>query len=202
MDMELRYAKSGTFVAETLPRNLYSMQSSWLAAEIRHLIGYHAKVLHLGSRGIFHQDLVNAGHDVTVSEALFSFPEKTFDVVLSCDLLESCEDPVHSLRECVRVLKPGGLFFFQALNQSPLSSLLARSREGKKNFFSPRRLKTLLHRADLEMANVKGMRPVFMQKASLNFLFSRPVSEDCQYCWNSWPLINYCGFAKRIRYQS
>jgi ubiquinone/menaquinone biosynthesis C-methylase UbiE len=39
------------------------------------------------------------------------FPDSCFDVVVCCWVLETVTDPPHALRECLRVLAPGGRLF-------------------------------------------------------------------------------------------
>lgn len=180
---------------------LQLMQEPWLATEIRRFIGYHAKVLQLADGDHQISLLSEAGHDVVVAESPLFLKEKTFDVVLSGDLLESCEDPVTVLRNCTRVLKPGGLFFFQSLNPGPWASFYTMGRKEPVNFFTPQQMNTLLHRSDLQIETIRGMRPIFLQRAFLRSLIARQLSEDCKFCWNTWPLFHYCGIAKRIRYE-
>jgi SAM-dependent methyltransferase len=40
------------------------------------------------------------------------FADREFDVVIATEVLEHCPDPERILKECQRVLKDGGLFFF------------------------------------------------------------------------------------------
>lgn len=49
------------------------------------------------------------------------YTDKSFDVVTCMDFLEHVEDPALVIRECARVLRPGGLFFYHTFNRSPLS---------------------------------------------------------------------------------
>jgi SAM-dependent methyltransferase len=51
-----------------------------------------------------------------------SFPDRSFDLVLSCDVFEHVNDPDQGFREVARVLRPGGRFLmtvpFYSLNDS------------------------------------------------------------------------------------
>jgi len=52
-----------------------------------------------------------------------SFPEETFDGVISIDVIEHVEDDTRFIRESMRVLKEGGTLFFATPNRLRLSSL-------------------------------------------------------------------------------
>lgn len=53
------------------------------------------------------RDLRNVSFRVEDSEAT-SFPSETFDTGLTANMLHTVDDPIRVLRECYRVLKPGG----------------------------------------------------------------------------------------------
>jgi 2-polyprenyl-6-hydroxyphenyl methylase/3-demethylubiquinone-9 3-methyltransferase len=57
--------------------------------------------------------------------AALPFGVAQFDVVCCCDVLEHVEDVDLVVAEIARVLKPGGLFFFDTINRTWLSYLLA-----------------------------------------------------------------------------
>lgn len=48
-------------------------------------------------RGVRHEDVMN-----------LSYPDASFDLIVSNDVMEHIPDPERALRECFRVLKPGG----------------------------------------------------------------------------------------------
>jgi SAM-dependent methyltransferase len=54
------------------------------------------------------------------------YPDATFDVVVSCNVLEHLEFPSRSLAEVARVLKPGGRFLFKTPNAWHYVPLIAR----------------------------------------------------------------------------
>lgn len=56
-------------------------------------------------------------------EALPFAPE-TFDFVCCCDVLEHVPDPDRVIAEIGRVLKPGGLFFYDTINRTLISRLV------------------------------------------------------------------------------
>ncbi|MCB0323547.1 MAG: class I SAM-dependent methyltransferase [Bdellovibrionales bacterium] len=54
------------------------------------------------------------------------YPDQTFDVVVSSDVLEHLEDPVATFREIRRVLKPGGWFLSKTPNAWHYVPLISR----------------------------------------------------------------------------
>lgn len=52
------------------------------------------------------------------------FPDNHFDVVFCCDVLEHVRDLPQCIAEFSRVLKPGGVFFFDTFNRNLLSKLI------------------------------------------------------------------------------
>ncbi|MEN9258432.1 MAG: bifunctional 2-polyprenyl-6-hydroxyphenol methylase/3-demethylubiquinol 3-O-methyltransferase UbiG [Gloeomargarita sp. SRBZ-1_bins_9] len=46
------------------------------------------------------------------------YPDATFQVVVCVDVLEHVQDVAQVVRECSRVLQPGGLFFFDTINRT------------------------------------------------------------------------------------
>ena len=53
------------------------------------------------------------------------FTPGTFDVVCCCDVLEHVDSPDAVMHEISRVLKPGGVFFFDTINRTFRSKLVA-----------------------------------------------------------------------------
>jgi 2-polyprenyl-6-hydroxyphenyl methylase / 3-demethylubiquinone-9 3-methyltransferase len=52
------------------------------------------------------------------------FPDNHFDVVFCCDVLEHVRDLPKCIAEFSRVLKPGGVFFFDTFNRNLLTKLI------------------------------------------------------------------------------
>lgn len=60
-----------------------------------------------------------------VEDALhLSFPDGSFDGVVSVDVIEHVDDDERFVRESIRVLKPGGTLFFTTPNRLRLSSVM------------------------------------------------------------------------------
>lgn len=52
------------------------------------------------------------------------FPDGCFDVVACCDVLEHVDDLDKTVSEVARMLKPGGVFFYETVNRTWLSKLV------------------------------------------------------------------------------
>lgn len=51
------------------------------------------------------------------------YPDQSFDLVCTCDVLEHVNDLHKTIQEAGRVLKPGGILFFDTINRTLLSRL-------------------------------------------------------------------------------
>jgi 2-polyprenyl-3-methyl-5-hydroxy-6-metoxy-1,4-benzoquinol methylase len=54
-----------------------------------------------------------------------SFPDKSFDVIVSAEVIEHLENPRATAREWHRLLRPGGLLVFSTPNNQSIRSLIA-----------------------------------------------------------------------------
>jgi 2-polyprenyl-6-hydroxyphenyl methylase/3-demethylubiquinone-9 3-methyltransferase len=70
------------------------------------------------------------------------YADNTFPVVYCCDVLEHVRDLPKVISEIYRVTKPGGYFFFDTLNRTVVSKLVAIKiwQEWKSTAFMPPRL--------------------------------------------------------------
>lgn len=70
------------------------------------------------------------------------FPDNTYPVVYCCDVLEHVRDLPKVIGEIYRVTKPGGVFFFDTLNRTFVSKLVAIKiwQKWKSTAFMPPRL--------------------------------------------------------------
>ncbi len=101
------------------------------------------------------------------------FRDDSFDIVFCCDVLEHVRDAAKVIAEISRVLKPGGVFFYDTLNRTFVSRLVAikilqvwkrwaiapPNLHVGKMFIKPNELKSLLGQNDLEWKEHRGMRP-------------------------------------------
>ncbi|MPM10961.1 Ubiquinone biosynthesis O-methyltransferase [bioreactor metagenome] len=106
-----------------------------------------------------------------VGESL-PFPDRSFDAVFCCDVLEHVRDVPTVISEISRVLKPGGCFLYDTLNRTFLSKLVAIkiAQDWKrwafappeihnwKMFIRPEELSELLEKNRLEWIENTGMQ--------------------------------------------
>jgi 2-polyprenyl-6-hydroxyphenyl methylase/3-demethylubiquinone-9 3-methyltransferase len=101
------------------------------------------------------------------------YADNTFPVVYCCDVLEHVRDLPKVINEIYRVTKPGGYFFFDTLNRTFISKLVAIKiwQEWKstafmpprlhewKMFIKPEELKGLLTKSGFEFKEFRGTSP-------------------------------------------
>lgn len=75
--------------------------------------------LHVG-RARFDSDERNLPELVCACAESLPFPDQTFDLIVSASTLEFSQDPQLFLRECRRVLKPGGRLYLNTVNRFAL----------------------------------------------------------------------------------
>jgi len=107
-----------------------------------------------------------------VGESL-PFEDRAFGAVFCCDVLEHVRDLPKVISEISRVLKPGGVFYYNILNRT-WASLLGAIKVGQvwkrwaffppnlhvwRMFIKPREMKSLLRQNGLEWKEHRGMMP-------------------------------------------
>jgi 2-polyprenyl-3-methyl-5-hydroxy-6-metoxy-1,4-benzoquinol methylase len=65
---------------------------------------------------LLEENALDNSHIIMSHAEKTDFADNTFDVVLSNDVLEHVSNPLQVLRECVRILRPGGLIIFNFPN--------------------------------------------------------------------------------------
>jgi SAM-dependent methyltransferase len=84
------------------------------------------------------------------------FPENSFDVIFTNAVMEHLRDPLSVLRECRRILRPGGVFYADTVNWDSYTRRLLGSHwkylspRGHIHLFTPRNVVLLCQRAGLE----------------------------------------------------
>lgn len=119
------------------------------------------------------------------------YPDQSFDCVVCCDVLEHVMDLPKTISEISRVLKPNGIFYYDTLNRTFISKLVAIKiwQEWKRwafmppnihnwdMFIKPEELKTLLAKNKLDWKEHKGTSPNVSIPKMLGFLRKRVKGE-------------------------
>jgi len=137
------------------------------------------------------------------------FDDCSFDVVTSTDFLEHVAEPKKVLKEVSRVLSPSGFFFFHTFNKNWLSRLMViKSLEWfVKNtpkhlhvydlFIKPKDIRKWLENEKLDVLEMHGMRPQFLQMPLLRLLAKGEVDPRFRFKWTPSLSISYMGLARK-----
>ena len=123
---------------------------------------------------------------------------EAFDYVVCVDVLEHVQDLDQVLREVARVLRPGGLFFFDTINRNPIArlatitlpedilGLLPKGTHDPKMFIKPAELRAALERALLVPGAFIGLGP-------------RGINKRADFVFGPLPLqaVLYMGLARK-----
>lgn len=115
------------------------------------------------------------------------FPDRSFDVVFCCDVLEHVSDLGQVISEISRVLKPGGTFFYDTINRTPVSKLVAikvwqdwkafafmpKDLHVWHMFIKPRELVAQMRKNGLENLETHGLAPAVNPLSMLYYLRQR-----------------------------
>jgi len=119
------------------------------------------------------------------------FEDRAFGAVFCCDVLEHVRDLPKVISEISRVLKPGGVFYYNTLNRT-WASLLGAIKIGQewkrwaffppnihvwRMFIKPREMKSLLRRNGLDWKEHRGMMPDVPIPRLLGYLRKRARGE-------------------------
>jgi 2-polyprenyl-6-hydroxyphenyl methylase/3-demethylubiquinone-9 3-methyltransferase len=119
------------------------------------------------------------------------YADSSFDCVFCCDVLEHVQDLPKVIAEISRVLKPGGVFFYDTLNRTFISKLVAIKiwQEWKRwafmppnvhvweMFIKPSEIKELLQKNGLDWKEHKGSSPNVSIPKMLGYLRKRVKGE-------------------------
>lgn len=101
------------------------------------------------------------------------FADATFDIVYCCDVLEHVSNLAQVISEIARVLKAGGIFFYDTINRTLLSKLILVKMAQEwtvtrfmppnlhdwQQFIKPRELISLMRHNGLANEDLKGITP-------------------------------------------
>lgn len=139
-----------------------------------------------------HQDKLkisyHAGH-------VQDFKHQGFDIIVCMEMLEHVDSPEDILKECKRLLKPGGILFLSTINRTLRAyfelilmgeyvlKLLPRQTHDYKHFIQPAELAYYLRQNDFEVQKLKGMsyHPITRQvhlkdSVDVNYLMTASLS--------------------------
>jgi len=85
----------------------------------RHIIGLDCNAAELARNTLIQEAVHGDVHAMPV-------PDASVDVIVSCNTVEHCDDPGAFIRECSRVLKPGGTAVFTTPNLWGYKTLIAK----------------------------------------------------------------------------
>jgi 2-polyprenyl-6-hydroxyphenyl methylase/3-demethylubiquinone-9 3-methyltransferase len=138
------------------------------------------------------------------------FDDATFDSVVCFDLLEHVSEPLRVIEQAARVLRSGGLFFYQTLNRNWLSNWVAI--RGVRFFvrqvpeklhvhellIRPQEMRAMLTLHRLRIEEERGLRPR-LNSSFWKLLLTGRVDSRFEFCWTRNQLISYAGLAEKIR---
>jgi 2-polyprenyl-6-hydroxyphenyl methylase / 3-demethylubiquinone-9 3-methyltransferase len=99
--------------------------------------------------------------------------DRSFDLVYCCDVLEHVEDLNRVISESARVLRPGGVYFFDTINRTgaskflmiklfqewPVTAWMPRDLHAWDRFIKPEELTHVLADSGLDVAGTTGLAP-------------------------------------------
>lgn len=117
------------------------------------------------------------------------FPAESFDQITCCDVLEHVDDVDRVIGEIARVLRPGGLFFYDTINRTfmsklaiikimqewPSTAFAAPNSHVWERFIKPAELVAILERHGLASREMRGISPRSINPISMLLNFRRRV---------------------------
>lgn len=137
------------------------------------------------------------------------FPDAYFDVVTNMDFLEHIDQPIRSISECARVLKPGGQFYFHTFNRNILSHLIVikaveyfvkntpKDMHVINLFLKPQEVEDMCRQSQLKVTDWTGVRPEISFQL-LKLAWSGHVPADLKFKLTRSKAMSYMGMAVRV----
>ncbi|HZF64827.1 MAG TPA: bifunctional 2-polyprenyl-6-hydroxyphenol methylase/3-demethylubiquinol 3-O-methyltransferase UbiG [Chitinophagaceae bacterium] len=177
--MALEVGCGGGILTEEIRKMGYATTGIDPSAESLHTATHHAKASGL-----------DIWYDKGTGENL-PYANASFDCVFCCDVLEHVQDLPKVIAQIARVLKPNGVFFYDTLNRTVISKLVAIKiwQEWKRwafmppnlhvweMFIKPSEIKELLQKNDFDWKEHKGSSPNISIPKMLGYLRKRAQGE-------------------------
>ena len=137
------------------------------------------------------------------------FPDHSMDIITCFDFLEHVERPEDVIKECARVLKPNGLFFFHTFSRNFFSWLLVikaiellvkntpKDMHVIELFINPEELEQYCQNANINVVEMTGLRPKF-STIPISAYFSGVVPESLEFKMTPSLLLSYLGMGIKI----
>ena len=136
------------------------------------------------------QDGLAIDYRTGTGEAL-PFPDAAFELVYCCDVLEHVGDVGRVIAEISRVLRPGGIFFFDTINRTfrsklviiklfqewSLTSFMPPNLHDWSRFIKPEELTAILDRNCLQRQGLTGLKPATNPFQTFRLLRARKRGE-------------------------
>jgi len=168
------------------------------------------------ARAHANQSILKIEYRVARGEAL-PYAAASFDLVVCCDVLEHVDDLDRVIAEAGRVLKPGGLYFFDTINRTmpswltvifaaqefPLTAIFPPRTHSWGQFIKPTELDAVFRKHGLALQEVHGLSPRLNPLHSarllvlrrLGFLTYRQYGEQAGMRVTSNTSMNYVGYS-------
>ncbi len=165
---------------------------------------------HSNKEGLMIKYLTGSGEEIP-------FQNKSFDVIFCCDVLEHVRDLPKVISEISRVLKHGGIFFYDTINRTFLSKMIVIKILQEWEYFSvlpdnlhvwemfirPEEMKRLLFSFDLQWVEHRGIVTCSPNPGILKNLHKRAsgklscedFSKVCRLKEGSSLQVSYMGYA-------
>jgi 2-polyprenyl-6-hydroxyphenyl methylase/3-demethylubiquinone-9 3-methyltransferase len=174
--------------------------------------GYEVTGVDISPRSLevasYHDTTKTVSYKVADAYAL-PFEDEAFEVVAAMDFLEHVDCPQDIIKECARVLKPGGMFFFHTFNRNPLAHLVVIKlpewfiKNTPENmhindlFIKPQEIRKYCHQNGLEVMSMTGIRPKF-STITWEMVKSGIVAKELEFALTKSHLLSYMGLARKL----
>ena len=105
------------------------------------------------------------------AEGKIPYQDKTFDIVISCDVLEHLQNPLSLLQEIDRILKPDGMALLSMPNPDSIGKKLQ-----KANWFGFRDRSHISIKSKSEWVGIIAQTELMIQRAGSDFFWDIPYS--------------------------